>query len=224
MFKKGNKINLGRKHTEETRKRMSDAHKGKPSCLKGKHFSLKTRNKMSISAKKSFNSGRFKIGSHSLFAGKHHTDESKQKISEKRKTMDIVPWNKGKHPIGKKWTQEQKIQYRKIVNRGDKCWNWKGGITKIRSKIWHSPEYKEWRTAVFERDQYICQKCGIQNGDGKTIKLEAHHIKEFYKYPELRFNIDNGITLCKECHIKIQPGRPKKVDLPKKYFVAVLCD
>lgn len=78
--------------------------------------------------------------------------------------------------------------------------NWKGGITSINNKIRTSKEFKTWRKAVFKRDDYACQACGARNGNGKTIYLHAHHILPFAKYPEKRFDIDNGLTLCKECH------------------------
>lgn len=68
---------------------------------------------------------------------------------------------------------------------------WEKTIQDERRK----PAYKEWRTAVFERDHYTCVHCGKIGGD-----LNAHHIKPYAKYPELRLDLDNGITLCEKCH------------------------
>lgn len=58
--------------------------------------------------------------------------------------------------------------------------------------------YRMWRQQVLERDDYQCQQC-----DGDATGLHAHHIKAFARYPDLRFNVDNGITLCRDCHIAI---------------------
>ena len=63
-------------------------------------------------------------------------------------------------------------------------------------RIRHSVEYKLWREAVFERDGYICIWCG----DNRGGNLNADHIKPFSSFPELRFAIDNGRTLCEPCH------------------------
>lgn len=64
-------------------------------------------------------------------------------------------------------------------------------------------EYHEWREAVYLRDNFTCQLCGQVGG-----QLEAHHIRPFATYPSLRYEISNGITLCKECHRRIH-GRCK---------------
>lgn len=56
-------------------------------------------------------------------------------------------------------------------------------------------EYKEWRTAVYGRDSYTCQCCGKH-----CCKLNAHHLESYANNPELRTVLENGITLCEECH------------------------
>lgn len=83
----------------------------------------------------------------------------------------------------------------KKVYTGEQHWNWKGGITSENVQARHSIEYKQWRAKVFARDGFTCQICG-QTGN----ELNAHHIKPWAKYPNLRFEISNGITLCKSCH------------------------
>ena len=77
---------------------------------------------------------------------------------------------------------------------GKKHYCWKGGITRNRH-FCSRPEYKQWRMNVYLRDNFTCQYCGI-----KGVYLEAHHIKRWVDYPELRYDINNGVTLCKECH------------------------
>ena len=75
--------------------------------------------------------------------------------------------------------------------------HWKGGITSENKKIRSGIDIRIWRLAIFKRDKYVCQKCFIKGGI-----LQAHHIKSFALYPALRFDIDNGQTLCKKCHEK----------------------
>lgn len=64
-------------------------------------------------------------------------------------------------------------------------------------KVRQSWAYKAWRTLVFERDDYKCTECETRGGS-----LHADHIKPFAIYPELRFEVSNGRTLCVPCHMK----------------------
>jgi 5-methylcytosine-specific restriction endonuclease McrA len=75
--------------------------------------------------------------------------------------------------------------------------HWKGGTTALRKKLYFTLEYKNWRKSVFERDNYTCVGCKERGG-----KLTADHIKQWAYYPELRFDINNGRTLCIDCHRK----------------------
>ena len=85
--------------------------------------------------------------------------------------------------------------------RGENNHFWKGGINGENDTLRHRREYKEWRTSVYERDNYTCQCCGIRGS-----KLNAHHINSFADYPELRYDIMNGITLCTKCHDATEVG------------------
>lgn len=58
--------------------------------------------------------------------------------------------------------------------------------------------YKAWRTTVFLRDHYTCVRCKDNNGGN----LVAHHLNSWASTPQDRYKIDNGVTLCKDCHRK----------------------
>jgi len=77
-------------------------------------------------------------------------------------------------------------------------YNWKGGITPISKLETKSNEWKNWRKQVFERDDYTCQICGKRG-----VELHPHHIKKRSEYPELKYDVNNGITLCNSCHAKV---------------------
>lgn len=80
-------------------------------------------------------------------------------------------------------------------------------IRKLYRFLRGTNEYKNWRKSVFARDSYTCQKCGDKSCKGKTVYIQAHHKKPFALFPEERFEINNGITLCKPCHDKEPKGR-----------------
>ena len=64
--------------------------------------------------------------------------------------------------------------------------------------------YELWREAIYKKFKGTCQECGK-----KTGIMHAHHIKEYAKYPEKRYDIDNGILLCEKCHAKLHPWMKK---------------
>jgi hypothetical protein len=72
--------------------------------------------------------------------------------------------------------------------------------SEAKARVRKSFEYQQWRLAVFVRDNWTCQKCGAKSGDGRECYLEAHHVKGYTKHPELRLDVSNGVTLCKDCH------------------------
>lgn len=89
----------------------------------------------------------------------------------------------------------------KNIGNGPEHWNYKGGISNENQLQRASNEYLRWRREVFSRDKFTCQICNKQSSE-----LEAHHIKSFSKHKELRFNVENGITLCKKCHRNLHKG------------------
>ena len=72
--------------------------------------------------------------------------------------------------------------------------NWKGGCSRARMEM-NTTEYKTWRLEVFKRDNFTCQDCHIHG-----VYFHAHHIKPWIDYPEFRYVVSNGVTLCKQCH------------------------
>ncbi len=128
---------------------------------------------------------RFQEGN-KITLGYKHTEEAKKKIGLASKgnkySVGRIPWNKGLRGF----------------RLGSQNNMWRGGITPINRAIRTSAEYKNWRKLVFKRDNYICVLGGKEHG----TKLNADHIKPFALFPELRFDINNGRTLCVNCHRK----------------------
>jgi len=105
-----------------------------------------------------------------------------------------IAWNKGKKCPQLSECQKGRKATKGSFKAGILHHNWKGG--KCRNKQYLSnPKYRKWRLKVFMRDNFTCVSCGKVGGH-----LEAHHIKRWIQYPKLRYVVENGITLCKECH------------------------
>ena len=106
---------------------------------------------------------------------------------------------KGRPPVAVIVDDKEK-ERRKQRMMGNKNPMWKGGDS---DKERRNRNYKSWRIKVFKRDEYICQDCGYYNGNGdKRRDLNAHHLVPWIDSLELRYVVDNGVTLCVPCHIK----------------------
>lgn len=146
----------------------------------------------------------FKKGMIPWNKGKPMSEESKRKMIESCKTCVKKTTSFWK---GKQLSLETRRKMSDVRKR-EKHWGWKGGVSKNARRIYFTFEYKEWRKKIFERDNFTCVNCK------KTgCYLEADHIKPFAYFIELRFELSNGRTLCKECHRKTETygGRVKKL-------------
>lgn len=167
----------------------------------------------------------YKIRGHKFNLGRILSENHKKKISlSNKKIIHTEEWNKkvSKSNIGKKMsniarTKMSLARKGKVSNSRGKHWKLSEEIKKrIGDAVRNRPKkdrnllkrygdanrdrrssaYSYWRLEVFKRDNYKC-KMGNCDCRGKII---AHHILSYTKFPELRFNINNGITLCQFHH------------------------
>lgn len=131
--------------------------------------------------------------------GKIVSSETRKKLSEARIGIPLSPAHidslRLSH-LGFKPTEETRKKLSEAHKR-EKHWNWKGGIGKnsTNEKCRKSPEYRDWRKSCFERDSYTCQITNTVAGE-----LQVHHINNFADNQDLRFDVNNGITISKELH------------------------
>lgn len=128
----------------------------------------------------------------------------------------INPPSKEKQGRAKFCCNECAIKYRSKYYVGENASNWKGGITPVVNAYRTSTKYSNWRISCMARDNFTCQKCGA-----KGVMLNVHHIKsvkeifneynikmrdDYMNCKEL-WDLNNGITLCEECHKEIHFGK-----------------
>ena len=164
---------------------IGDIVRGKPSPRKGIKLSDEQKAKISASLK-----GIKRPNISALLSGK----KQKEEVVSKRLASRIG-------------YQHSEATRRKIGISNKKDGNF---LTTENERIRSGIDYKIWRHAVFTRDNWTCQICFNRGG-----KLNADHIKPFALYPELRLAIDNGRTLCKDCH-KNTPTYGGKIHALKK--------
>jgi hypothetical protein len=134
---------------------------------------------------------------HEYLSSLHRTMQTGNTISEEARRKIAAT------RIGKKMSDETKakILNTKVENgtlpKGPTHPNWKGGKPWERFK---DPAYVAWRNAVLKRDGYVCQDCGKQCNKNEK-GLAAHHEKPYATHPELRLEVSNGTTLCRQCHM-----------------------
>jgi hypothetical protein len=138
---------------------------------------------------------------HKGMIGKTHSDLTKIKMSivakGKKKSVEAC-LKMSKTRTGMRPSIET-IEKMKLSHKGKHTGPnsnfWKGGISPENKIIRQSIEYRLWREAVFARDNWTCQKTGKRG-----CEIHPHHIQNFSDFPDLRFAIDNGITLSEEAH------------------------
>ena len=131
--------------------------------------------------------------------GKKHSEDTKRKMAEARRKYYEL------NPEGREISSVRRKEY--LLNhpdalRGENGPGWKGGISHPNHIARGLNEQDEWAKNILFRDDFTCQFCH-RRGNGE---LNAHHIFFFAQYPELRMNQNNGITLCRPCHLMVHKG------------------
>ncbi len=99
---------------------------------------------------------------------------------------------------GKHWKHTDEYRAKLSQSRkGTQNPNWQGGLSLIRSRYRRDFRHIIWKRKVLERDEHECCECqDVSN----ISKLEAHHLREYALYVDQRYDVENGVTLCHNCH------------------------
>lgn len=155
-----------------------------------KHGGIRERKYIIGHQSKSPNSGQFKKGISSWNKNIPMSDETKLKLSIIAKEQ----WKDG-------MSLESRIKLSCSL-RNINIEDFDGFVTDDDPRKLHEERklHEDWKKLIFERDNYTCKICGRKRKRGDRVILNSHHIKSWKNFPELRRNLDNGITLCVECH------------------------
>ncbi len=110
-------------------------------------------------------------------------------------TAGKAPWNKGLHYRARPRTDTERVAVRERM-KGANNHRWRGGTTKRGVALRRDVE--RLRPSIYGRDNYCCRLCGKQGG-----KLTIHHILPIWARPDLVYDPDNMVTLCRSCHFKV---------------------
>ena len=104
-----------------------------------------------------------------------------------------------RYGIGKFCSVRCSSVYRGRNSKGSNHYRWIKNRTKALTKhlLRGTKEWKDWRSAVFSRDNFTCKECGL-----KDCYIEPHHIVPIRIDEDKIFQVENGITLCRPCHVK----------------------
>jgi|SRR5687768_235767 len=129
------------------------------------------------------------------------TVAQRQHLSDLARGRRLSPETIAKAPATKR-------QHDSIL-RGARHPFWKGGRPWERFR---DPAYVQWRNAVLARDGYRCRRCGRQCKKHEK-GLAAHHIQSYATALDLRLDLDNGMTLCRRCHMELHGRSPRPTEL-----------
>jgi len=182
---------------------------------------------MKEETKKGINKGWFKKGHKQFNTGRTHFKKGRKIPEETKRKIWKAVLESGRAfrkdnqlTKGRKHTEKSR-KLMSSIHKGEKGSNWRGGLTLLKNIIRKCFEYRQWRSDVFTRDDFICRDCGIRSG-----RIIADHIKAFSLILEENkittleeainceelWNINNGRTLCQKCHEKTENfgGRSNK--------------